>query len=104
MQQLDWQQRFEAWLAGHLTEGDSAHDISHFRRVWGTAQRLAEESQVDRLVLLTACYFHDIISLPKNHPERSRSSVMAAEKNAGYSPVVIPGLSVRPLSCRLSRD
>lgn len=80
MQQLDWQQRFEAWLAGHLTEGDSAHDISHFRRVWGTAQRLAEESQVDRLVLLTACYFHDIISLPKNHPERSRSSVMAAEK------------------------
>lgn len=34
MQQLDWQQRFEAWLAGHLTEGDSAHDISHFRRVW----------------------------------------------------------------------
>ncbi len=33
MQQLDWQQRFEARLAGHLTEGDSAHDISHFRRV-----------------------------------------------------------------------
>ncbi|MFZ2613067.1 MAG: HD domain-containing protein, partial [Raoultella planticola] len=80
MQQLDWQQRFEAWLAGHLTEGDSAHDISHFRRVWGTAQRLAEESQVDRLVILTACYLHDIVSLPKNHPERSRSSVMAAEK------------------------
>ena len=80
MQQLDWQQRFEAWLAGHLTQGDSAHDISHFRRVWGTAQRLAEESQADRLVILTACYFHDIVSLPKNHPERSRSSVMAAEK------------------------
>lgn len=85
MQQLDWQQRFEAWLAGHLTEGDSAHDISHFRRVWGTAQRLAEESQVDRLVILTACYFHDIVSLPKNHPERSRSSVMAAEKRWLFS-------------------
>ncbi|MCQ4010632.1 hypothetical protein FK521_28515, partial [Klebsiella pneumoniae] len=26
------------------------------------------------------CYFHDIVSLPKNHPERSRSSMMAAEK------------------------
>lgn len=30
MQQLDWQQRFEAWLAGHLTQGDSAHDIRTF--------------------------------------------------------------------------
>ena len=80
MEQFDWQQRFEAWLAGHLTQGDSAHDISHFRRVWGTAQRLAEESQADRLVILTACYFHDIVSLPKNHPERGRSSQMAARR------------------------
>ncbi|WP_174507996.1 phosphohydrolase [Klebsiella oxytoca] len=77
---LDWQQRFENWLTGHHSQGDSAHDISHFRRVWGTAQRLAEARQVDPLVILTACYFHDIISLAKNHPERSRSSVMAAEK------------------------
>ncbi|WP_434640056.1 phosphohydrolase [Klebsiella sp. I138] len=83
MEQLDWQQRFEAWLAGHHPQGDSAHDISHFRRVWGTAQRLAEDCQVDRLVILTACYFHDIVSLAKNHPERSRSSVMAAEKTLG---------------------
>ncbi len=36
--------------------------------MWGTAQRLAEESQVDRLVILTACYFHDIVSLPKTIP------------------------------------
>ncbi|VFS58714.1 putative hydrolase [Raoultella planticola] len=56
----------------------------------GTAQRLAEESQVDRLVILTACYFHDIVSLPKNHPERSRSFGDGGRKNAGYSPVVIP--------------
>ncbi|VTN40511.1 Uncharacterised protein [Raoultella ornithinolytica] len=30
MQQLDWQQRFEAWLAGHLTQGDSAHTFRTF--------------------------------------------------------------------------
>ncbi|MFH7118774.1 HD domain-containing protein, partial [Klebsiella pneumoniae] len=57
-----------------------AHDRSHFRRVGGNASQLAAGEEVDRLVLLTACYFHDIVSLPKNHPERSRSSMMAAEK------------------------
>lgn len=75
-----WQQRFEAWLSQHHGQEDAAHDISHFRRVWATAQQLAEETAADRLVILTACYFHDIVSLAKNHPERSRSSAMAAEK------------------------
>lgn len=80
MDLYQWQQRFEAWLSEHHSQGDAAHDISHFRRVWATAQRLAEESDADRLVILTACYFHDIVSLAKNHPERSRSSAMAAEQ------------------------
>ncbi|WP_263795215.1 phosphohydrolase [Klebsiella oxytoca] len=80
MDLYQWQQRFEAWLSEHHSQGDAAHDTSHFRRVWATAQRLAEESDADRLVILTACYFHDIVSLAKNHPERSRSSAMAAEQ------------------------
>lgn len=75
-----WQQRFETWLLQHHDDDDAAHDISHFRRVWGTAQRLSVEEKIDPLVMLTACYFHDIVSLPKNHPDRSRSSVMAARK------------------------
>ncbi|HDX8875954.1 TPA: phosphohydrolase [Klebsiella oxytoca] len=80
MDLYQWQQRFEAWLSEHHSQGDAAHDISHFRRVWATAQQLAEESDADRLVILTACYFHDIVSLAKNHPERRRSSAMAAEQ------------------------
>ena len=35
---------------------------------------------VDPLTILTACYFHDIVSLPKNHPERSQSSRLAARR------------------------
>ncbi|MNC48712.1 putative hydrolase [compost metagenome] len=35
---------------------------------------------VDGLAVLVACYFHDIVSLPKNHPQRGRSSQLAAEK------------------------
>ena len=80
MDLFHWQQRFETWLTEHHAQGDAAHDISHFRRVWATAQRLAEDTDTDRLVILTACYFHDVVSLAKNHPERSRSSAMAAEK------------------------
>ncbi|QLS22820.1 phosphohydrolase [Klebsiella michiganensis] len=68
------------WVGSYHGQEDAAHDISHFRRVWATAQQLAEETAADRLVILTACYFHDIVSLAKNHPERSRSSAMAAEK------------------------
>lgn len=75
-----WQQRFERWFAQHYPGGDAAHDISHFRRVWHSARHIAEDEPVNLLVLLTACYFHDIISPPKNHPDRSRASRLSAER------------------------
>lgn len=106
MELVDWQQRFEAWLIGHHPQGDSAHDISHFRRVWGTAQRLAANRQVDHLVILTACYFHDIVSLAKNHPDRSRSSVMAAQKTQSIlhsSLPIFPSTAILPYSTPLRR-
>lgn len=82
MELAQWQQRFEQWLAEHHASDDAAHDISHFRRVWHTSRRLMAGQPVDSLVILTACYFHDIVSLPKNHPQRSRSSIMAAERTS----------------------
>lgn len=75
-----WQQRFEHWMQQHHPNDDAAHDISHFRRVWATARRLAQGTEADRLVILTACYFHDIVSFAKNHPQRHLSSRRAAEK------------------------
>lgn len=80
MELVQWQQRFESWLDEHHASEDSAHDISHFRRVWMTARKIMIHHQADPLVVLTACYFHDIVSLPKNHPERSQSSCLAARK------------------------
>ncbi len=73
-----WQSQFEDWLRHHHREQDAAHDIFHFRRVWATAQTLGENSPVDWLVVLSACYFHDIVSSAKNHPQRHRSSILAA--------------------------
>ncbi|HAT8031687.1 TPA: hydrolase [Citrobacter rodentium] len=73
-----WQSQFEEWLLRHYHQQDTAHDIFHFRRVWATSRQLSQGLAVDELVILTACYFHDIVSLAKNHPERHRSSVLAA--------------------------
>lgn len=80
MELTQWQQRFERWLGENHTTDDTAHDISHFRRVWMTAQKILANQAVEPLVILTACYFHDIVSLPKNHPERGQSSRLAARK------------------------
>ncbi len=78
----DWQQRFDKWVTQHFNQADAAHDVSHFRRVWKTAQTLMQGQEVDGLVVLTACYFHDIVSFAKNHPQRHQSSALAAQKTA----------------------
>lgn len=80
MEIAQWQHRFERWLDENHTTDDAAHDISHFRRVWMTAQNIMANQMAEPLVVLTACYFHDIVSLPKNHPDRSQSSQLAARE------------------------
>ena len=83
-----WQKRFESYLAGHPSS-DGSHDISHFQRVWRLAKSFAPEV-ADLIVILAACYFHDIVSYPKDDPRRSQSSrdaaVRASEilKNMGF--------------------
>lgn len=47
-----------------------------------TAQKIMVHHAVEPRVILAACYFHDIVSLPKNHPERSQSSKLAARKTS----------------------
>lgn len=73
-----WQDVFETYFKEHPLS-DASHDISHFRRVWKLAKHFSSD-QEDQLVILAACYFHDIVSYPKNDPRRSRSSIDAAEK------------------------
>ena len=44
-----------------------------------------EGAPADELVLLAAAYFHDLVSLPKNHPQRSAASLMSAERTSGMT-------------------
>ena len=58
---------------------DGAHDINHLLRVWQTAQSLlAAYPEADALVVQAACFLHDLVNLPKDHPERAGASQLAA--------------------------
>jgi len=78
-----WQPRLVA-LASAAAGDDGAHDTNHLHRVWRNAsQLLAHYPQADRLVVMAACYLHDLVNLPKNHPQRHLASRQAAELARG---------------------
>lgn len=74
----DWASRLIA-IATADNQDDGAHDINHLHRVWHVAQiLLADYPEADALVVQAACYLHDLVNLPKNHPDRSQASRRAA--------------------------
>ena len=76
----DWQPRLETLARAAAGMDDGAHDINHLHRVWGNARRLlADHPEADALVVLAACYLHDLVNLPKNHPDRHLASRQAAQ-------------------------
>lgn len=69
-----------ATLAASAAGDDGAHDANHLERVWRNAQALLERhSEADRLVVLAACYLHDLVNLPKDHPDRAQASRRSAQ-------------------------
>ena len=75
-----WQARYIAHVTAQADD-DGAHDIQHLHRVWGTARTLlADYPQADAAVVQAAAYLHDLVNLPKNHPDRARASTLAATR------------------------
>jgi uncharacterized protein len=73
-----WRERLAALAAAHAGD-DAAHDASHLERVWRSAQvLLAHHPEADALVVIAACYLHDLVNLPKNDPARAQASTRAA--------------------------
>ncbi|MFB9240099.1 HD domain-containing protein [Massilia antarctica] len=74
-----WRPRLQA-LASAACGDDGAHDINHLHRVWRNAQALlASHPEADALAVMAACYLHDLVNLPKNHPQRAMASRQSAE-------------------------
>ncbi len=61
---------------------DGSHDIGHIKRVLKNAKKIVEigDYNVNIDVLISACILHDIIDLPKNHPDKKMSSRLAAKE------------------------
>jgi uncharacterized protein len=79
---------------------DGAHDLNHFERVWRNAQSLlAHYPRADALVVLAACYLHDMVNVPKDDPRRSSASRLSAELASerlaalGFPPDKIPAVA-----------
>ena len=77
-----WEERLTACLQSFVEQDDASHDISHVQRVWKTARQIMaqESAPVNSLVVLAACYLHDVVVLPKDHPQRATASSLAAAK------------------------
>ena len=59
---------------------DGSHDITHFQRVSTSSRRFAREENANELVAYTAGMLHDIVNLPKNHPNAKNASFLASNK------------------------
>lgn len=59
---------------------DGAHDLGHLRRVWRQARVIAmDEPDADLHVVQVACFLHDLVNLPKAHPDRASASRLSAD-------------------------
>ena len=72
-------------LASHLLpafeeNGDGAHDVAHLVRVWHNARQIHGQEGGDLELLAAAVLLHDCVSVPKNSPDRSLASRLAAER------------------------
>jgi uncharacterized protein len=79
-----WENEFITYLS-QIEFKDSSHDLNHFKRVWLIAKEIIKidklnQQNVDELVILAACYFHDIVSFKKDDPKRSKASYYASLK------------------------
>jgi uncharacterized protein len=63
---------------------DPAHDWPHIGRVAATARQLAAGQPVNLECLLAAVYCHDLVNLPKDHPQRKEASQLAAREAAPH--------------------
>ena len=58
---------------------DGAHDLAHCQRVARHAQTLAEAEGADPEACVAAALLHDLVYLPKNHPDSHRTARMGGE-------------------------
>lgn len=70
----------KALLAKWADMQDSAHDLAHILRVRGNALYITDKEGGDLDSILAAVWLHDLVNLPKSHPDRAQASALSAEE------------------------
>jgi len=79
-------------VRSYYSSEDPAHDWPHVKRVMGNARLICQTEQAQEELVLAAVLCHDLVNLPKNHPDRSQASTLAAQEaknhllNSGFLP------------------
>lgn len=81
---MDWTAQFRQFIAAQLVGADGAHDLDHVERVVANARRLAAVENGRLEVIVPAAWLHDCVIVPKNSPDRSIASRLAAAKAAEF--------------------
>lgn len=77
---MNFENIFSEKIENVLGSKDPAHDILHVRRVAEAAKRLAHEEKANLEIVIPSAWLHDLVNLPKNHPDRKKASVFAADE------------------------
>lgn len=67
-----------------LVASDTAHDIAHTQRVAANAKMIANQLPSDGQVVAAAAWLHDCVSVPKDHPDRKKASVLSADRAVAF--------------------
>jgi uncharacterized protein len=86
--------RLEAHIAGEPEARDGAHDLSHALRVARLAARIALTEGADADVCVAAALLHDLVWVPKNHPDSPRTAELSAGEARAWCGA-LPGLAAR---------
>jgi len=78
---LLWE-RLEALVTQHISSEthprDPAHDLGHIRRVARAAQHIALGEGADVETCVAAAWLHELVFLPKNHPDSATTAARTA--------------------------
>lgn len=84
IQMKQFETLFEQKILSVLGYQDPAHDFAHVKRVVSTAKKLAQIEKADLEIIIPAAWLHDLVNLPKDHPDRKQASRMAAKEAVNF--------------------
>ncbi len=64
----------QAWAGLH----DPSHDLSHVERVLHNARTIFQQEGGRWDIIEPSVWFHDLVNVPKNHPNRHKASALSA--------------------------